>query len=91
MTWADAGIGLLVFIASAAIDFANTRYVQAVNAVEPHGAARWSVLQWTASLVGFVVAVKYSLWILPVEAAGLYAGAWLSLRKQQLRRILDPE
>ncbi len=83
MTGLDLLLGVTVFVASAFLDYSATRYVQAVGEREPHRAARWSVLQWSASLIGFLVAIKHSLWILPVEAAGLYAGAWLSLRKQR--------
>lgn len=74
-------LGLVVFVSAAALDFAHTRYVQAVQVADRHRAARWSVVQWTAATVGFVVAVKVSLWILPFEAAGLYAGTILAVPK----------
>lgn len=73
-------VGLAVFVSAALIDLANSRYVLAVTTLAPHRAARWSVLQWAASLVGFLVAVKMTLWMLPVEMLGLYTGTWLSLR-----------
>lgn len=44
-------------------------------------AALWSVGQWSAASVGFVVAVKVSIWYLPFEAAGLAAGTLLGARK----------
>jgi hypothetical protein len=76
-------IGLAVFLSAFMVDAANARYVQAVNRLDTHRAAGWSVMQWTASVVGFVVAVKISFWMLPVEALGLYAGTWYSLHKSQ--------
>jgi hypothetical protein len=89
VTWLDLWLGLLVFAASAGIDFANTRYVQAVGRTATHAAARWSVLQWSMSLVGFVVAIKHTLWMLPIECLGLYVGCWLSLRRQKKQDIVS--
>ncbi len=74
-------LGLAVFTSSVSIDFAGTRYVQAVRDDRRLRAATWSVLQWCAATVGFVVAVKVSLWLLPLEAAGLFVGTLLAVRK----------
>lgn len=74
------GLGLAVLVSSAAIDYAHARYVQALGAGRRHGAARWSVVQWAAASVGFVIAVKVSVWLLPFEAAGLYLGTLLAVR-----------
>lgn len=76
-------VGVAVFLSAAMIDYANTKYVLAVGARKTHLAARWSVLQWISSLVGFIVAVKLTLWMLPVEMAGLYVGTYLSLRGRE--------
>jgi hypothetical protein len=76
-------IGVLVFFSAVGIDFANTRYVQAVGEKDTHRAARWSVLQWLSSLVGFIVAVKITMWMLPVEMLGLYVGTWWSMRNNR--------
>ena len=73
-------LALLVFVSAARIDFPNTHYVKAVRAGRAHHAALWSVLQWCGSLVGFIIALKVTLWMLPIEALGLYAGAYLSMR-----------
>jgi hypothetical protein len=75
-------LAILVFTASACLDFAHTRYVQAVQANKAWLAAMWSVLQWMAATVAFVVAVKISLWLLPFEALGLAVGTLLGMRKQ---------
>lgn len=73
-------LGVVVFVSSACIDFANTRYVRAVGDDEANKAALWSILQWVSSLVGFLVAVKITLWMLPVEMLGLYVGTLVSMR-----------
>lgn len=80
-------IGIVVFFSAVGIDFANTRYVQAVGDKDPHRAARWSVLQWVSSLVGFIVAVKITLWMLPVEMLGLYVGTWWSMRNSRNKQV----
>lgn len=85
MTWWMLVLGPLVFCAMAMVDFAHTRYVQAVHDRDAELAARWSVVQWGSSIVGFVVAVKVSMWALPFEAAGLYYGT-----KWALRRVRTP-
>lgn len=71
-----------VFCCSCAIDYAHVRYAHERDAGEAHAAARWSVVQWLAATVGFVVAVRVSLWVLPAEALGLYAGTWLGVRRK---------
>ncbi len=73
-------LGIVVFFSAMGIDWANTRYVMEVARGRAHKAAFWSVMQWTSSLVGFLIAVKLTLWLLPVECAGLYVGTWLSMR-----------
>lgn len=42
-----------------------------------HAASRWSVVQWGAATVGFVVAVKVSIWFVPFEGLGLKLGTLL--------------
>jgi hypothetical protein len=84
-----AAYGLLaigVTVAMIAVDYAHARYALAMAQVrhlreagqpwrdELERAARWSVLQWGAAGVAFVVNVKVSIWFLPFEALGLYWG-----------------
>lgn len=71
---------ILVFISSAGIDFANTRYVRAVGELAVNRAACWSLLQWAMSLIGFLFVIKVSLWLLIPEGLGLFFGSWISLR-----------
>lgn len=73
-------LALLVFCSAAMIDAANSQYVLAVQRGEAHRAGLWSCAQWAASLVGFLVVVKVTLWMLPAECLGLYAGCRISLR-----------
>ena len=77
----------LVFVASCTIDFAHTRYVQAVTAGRRHQAAAWSVLQWMAASIGFVVAIRVTMWVLPLEAAGLYVGTLLAVERPKIPKM----
>lgn len=77
---------LVVGLAAACADYAHAVYAARRDAAEAHPAARWSVLQWASMTVGFVAAVKVSMATLPFEAAGLYVGTWLAVR----RRLLPP-
>lgn len=75
-------LGLLVGLAATSIDYSHSRLDAALadcRAGLParHRAARWSVAQWTAATVAFVVAVRVDLWYLPLEGAGLYLGTYL--------------
>lgn len=74
---AFVALGLMVMIATAAVDFAHARYVRSLVGARRHSAARWSVVQGAASAVGFVLAVKVTLWLIPFELAGLYLGTWI--------------
>lgn len=69
-----AGLALLITCASACIDYASARYFRAMEDKDVHRAGRWSVAQWLAASIGFVVAVKVTVWLLPFEAIGLYLG-----------------
>lgn len=75
-----------MFVSAMAIDWANTRYVLAVGRGDRIVAANWSVLQWCASLVGFLVAIKITLWMLPLELLGLWCGTLLSMRDAKVNR-----
>lgn len=86
----DVLLALLVFVASASIDFASARYVRAVGRLEARRAATWSVIQWGAGLVGFLVAFKYSLWMLPMEGLGLFVGTMLSFSHLERTRAASP-
>lgn len=73
-------LGLLVFASSAGIDYSHACYVRALTAGSRCRAANWSVGQWAAASVGFVIAVKISVWLLPFEGAGLFVGTLLAVK-----------
>ncbi len=72
-------LAVLVFVASVAIDFCHAWYVDAVVALNGPRAGLASAAQWLAGTVGFVVAIKVSLWLLPFECLGLYVGTRLAV------------
>jgi hypothetical protein len=75
-------LALFVFASAVGIDFCATKYVLSVGRADTRAAMVWSVGQWSCSLVGFLIAVKITLWYLPIEAAGLAFGTWLSMRRK---------
>lgn len=74
-------IGLLVFVTAAGIDYAHGRYLRAFASGHSLAAASWSVAQWTAGTIAFVVAVKVSMLLIPLEAAGLFVGTLLAVKR----------
>src|SRR5690606_37796921 len=71
----------------AGVDFCLARYTRAMIAGHTFKAALWSVGQWSAASVGFVVAVKISIWYLPFEALGLFLGTLLGGHRVNKGRI----
>ena len=78
----NAFIALLVTAAMGGVDFCHARYVKALTSGRVLNAAFWSVGQWSAASIGFVVAVKISIWYLPFEALGLFLGTLLGGRRK---------
>lgn len=82
-------IAILVTITMAGVDYCHARYALAMAHRDEHnkpdpqavGAALWSIGQWSCASVGFVVAVKLSMWYLLFEAVGLFAGTMLGARR----------
>lgn len=70
-------LAILVFFTMAGVDFCHAKYVRAMLAGKALPAAFWSVGQWMAASVGFVIAVKVSMWYLIFEAMGLFVGSLL--------------
>lgn len=75
-------LALAVFAAAVTIDFSHARYVRAMISGHRYAAATWSVVQWSGAIVGFVIAVRHSMWVLPFEAAGLFVGTLLGSANQ---------
>lgn len=71
-----------VFLAAVTIDYSHARCVAALVEGRRIAAATWSVLQWSGATVGFIVAVKCSMWVLPFEGLGLFLGTLLGSWKQ---------
>jgi hypothetical protein len=84
--FAFIGIAMAVTVTMAGVDYAHARYALEMAEVRRRApgwrknlrrAANWSVVQWAAAAVGFYVSVRVSMWFLPFEAAGLWAGTQL--------------
>lgn len=75
------GLFLLVFVSATMLDFCHGSYIIAVGKRLPYRAAGWSILTWCSGLVGFLVAVKVTLWVLPAEALGTALGTVLSVKR----------
>lgn len=71
-------LGLAVFLSSVVIDYAHAQYAYARDAGRRFAMANWGVLQWGAASVGFVAAVKVSIWLLPLEGLGLWVGSFVA-------------
>ena len=76
-------LSVVVFFASAALDYVEAYYVRAVGALAPHRAAQMSVLMYVISLVGFFSVLAYSWWLLIPECAGLYFGSVVAIRRMR--------
>ena len=78
-------LGILVFVASFAIDYCAVNYMKTAHDDSKPSwiAANWGVLQWTAATIGFVVAVKCTMWFLILEGLGLWLGSYIALESQK--------
>jgi len=78
-------IALLVFASAVLIDFAEARYVRAVQRGDSHRAALWSMAMYAGGCVGFIAALDVSLAMMIPECLGLYAGTRLAMMRRRLR------
>jgi hypothetical protein len=76
------GLGLVVALSFATMDYCAAKYVRAMIDAKRHVSARWAVAQWAASAVGFVLVIKVTLWLMPFEAVGIYVGSWLGSKRR---------
>ena len=74
------GLAVAVTATMALVDYAHACYTLAMQRLQIIRASFWSVAQWGAASVGFIVAVRVSVWYLPFEAVGLFIGTWLGGR-----------
>lgn len=79
----SAILTVLVFFSAAVIDYAEARYVCAVNAVDAHAAALWSLIMYAVGALGFVAVINVSLWLMIPEGLGFYCGTRFALRKSR--------
>lgn len=78
----SVGLAIAVTATMALVDYAHARYTLDMQRLRIIRAAFWSVAQWGAASVGFIVAVRVSIWYLPFEAVGLFIGTWLGGRRR---------
>ncbi len=83
-------LALAVFVTTAAVDYAHARYARARDEGRALAASLWSMTQWSATTVGFVVAVRVSFCYLPFEALGLGAGTFVAVRRAQKLAAVKP-
>ena len=67
-------IALLVTVTMASVYFCDVRYTRALLANRIYQSGLWGVTGWGAATVGFVIAVKLSMYYLPFEACGVFIG-----------------
>ncbi len=76
---------MLVFAATAGIHIAAAFVTRAIVDYQ-YRAALWDLAQWSCAVIGFVTAVKVSLWYLVPEGIGVLAGGlfgvWLLRRRR---------
>jgi hypothetical protein len=72
-------LALAVFLGAVAIDYADSRNMQAIARGDAHGAARWSVVMYLIGLVSFYAFLQVAWWLAFFEAAGLYVGSWVAV------------
>lgn len=74
-------LAVLAFVLALASDYLETRYVRAVHCGDAVRAARASVAMWAVGVVGLVAVINVGWWLLAPEAAGLYVGTMLAMRR----------
>jgi uncharacterized membrane protein len=76
---------IAVFVSAVVIDYAETRYVLAVERGRAEAAAMWSVLMYAVGCLGFVAVLDCSLWLMIPEALGFYCGTRIALHPRRCR------
>ena len=67
-------LSIAVFATAVVLDYADTSNTRAVAEGRAHAAARWSVVMYVLSCVGFLSIIKISWWFAVPEVLGLYVG-----------------
>jgi hypothetical protein len=76
---------IAVFVSAMVIDYAEARYVMAVEREAARDAAAWSVVMYAVGCLGFVAVLQVSLWLMVPEGLGFYCGTRLALRAKRCR------
>jgi uncharacterized membrane protein len=76
---------IAVFVSAVVIDYAEARYVLAVERGRADAAALWSVLMWAVGCLGFVAVLDVSLYLMIPEGLGFYCGTRIALRAHNCR------
>jgi uncharacterized membrane protein len=76
-------LAIAVFVSAMVIDFAEARYVIAVELGAANHAALWSITMYAVGCLGFIAVLQYSLWLMLPEGLGFYVGTRLALRKDR--------
>lgn len=79
------GLGVLVFVAAAAYDWANSNYIKANADDAPGRAAAWSAATATFGLVGLLGMLTVSPWLSIPEIGGFAAGTFIAVRLRRRR------
>lgn len=85
----DVALGALLFVLAAALDFADAQHKLAVEQRDVHRTARWSVTMYLVGVIGAWSLITEGVWIVVPEAAGLYAGSVIAMRRARLQACSD--
>ena len=80
------GLVLLVFVAAAAYDWANSNYIKA-NADDSYTAMGWSAVVASFGLIGLLGILEISPWLSVPEIVGFSVGTGIAI---WLRRRREP-
>lgn len=79
------GIGVLVFVAAAVYDWANSHYIKANNA-DSYAAIGWSGGVGIVAAVGILSMMLVSPWLSLPEVGGYMAGTGFAIWQRRRRR-----
>ena len=78
------GLGLLVLVAAAAYDWANSNYIKA-NASDSYWAMAWSAVTAGFGLIGLIGMLTISSWLAVPEVAGFSMGTGFAIWMRRRR------
>lgn len=76
-------LGVVAFVAAAALDYVAAHYYRALGADHLHAAGLWSIGMCLLSTIGLLSVVDVSKWYIIPECLGLYAGTRLARRRPE--------